>query len=75
MTLEEYERPPTRTLSKAQERRLASKYLTGDFGAGKWETIASLLALGMVEEYGKSLRLTESGKHYCFHHAAAMSIG
>ena len=36
-------------LPKEQERRLLSKYLCGDFGAGKWITIKSLIVNGYVE--------------------------
>ena len=74
MSFEEFSTPPTRILSKAQERRLNRKYTTGDCGHGSWSTVLTLIRLGYLEETGGNLVVTEKGTHYCHHHGPDMPI-
>ena len=60
-----------RELTRAQERRLLSKHLTGDSGAGRWETIRVLIERGyLLDCNGVYVSITQKGIDYCdkFHH-------
>jgi len=59
-------------LSKEQSRVLLHKHLTGEFPERRWETILSLLRMGMLDEQGKNLVVSEFGRQYCDQHHLEM---
>jgi hypothetical protein len=66
-------------IPKAQERRLLSKHLTGDFGKGSWQTIDCLRKRGMIkeiQEFDKPVRfgLSDLGVAYCDEHHMDISL-
>lgn len=76
MAFAEFEIAPERTLSAAQEKTLARKYLCGEFAPGSWKSIQVLIRAGYLEtpDGGKTVSLTEKGSHYCFHHGIEMPV-
>jgi hypothetical protein len=74
MTLQDFEQPPARVLSHAEERRLNHKHCTGDCGGGRFATIASLVRKGHLFDRCGKLEITEKGEHYLFHHGPEMPV-
>ncbi len=68
----------TPRIPPAQERRLLSKHLTGDFGRGTWQTIDALHRRGMirfVHKFGEPVKygVSDLGRAYCDEHHLAIN--
>ena len=74
MPFDEFEQAPVRDLTRAQERRLNWKFVTGDFGRGRFSTIKALSDKGYIEVVRNDLVLTEKAAHYIHHHGPKMPI-
>ncbi len=74
MTLAEFEIAPKRELSEPQERRLNRHHLSGDFGAGPFSTLQSLMDKGFLVETELGLVFTKRAEHYCHHHGENMPL-
>lgn len=76
MSFAEFEIIPNRTLSHAQEQTLVRKYLCDEFTPGSWKSIQVLIRAGYLEtnDNGKTIKLTEKGSHYCYHHGREMPV-